>query len=123
MQFDTKSNIYNDKGNLTFGTLIKYHYGFNDHVVAIAVQYQNGQRNGFSKTFDECGRLMSERTFKNGALNGVSQFFDTNGNLIRECFYENDHLVNTTLCSPKEPEPVEYVCEKRPRKKFPPLDD
>jgi len=46
MQFDTESNIYNDKGNLTFGTLIKYHYGFNDHVVAIAVQYQNGQRNG-----------------------------------------------------------------------------
>ena len=101
MLFVTESNIYNDKGYITSGILIKYHYGFNDHVVAIAVQYQNGQRNGFSKTFD------------------------TNGNLIRECFYKNGRLLNTTLYSPKEPEPepVEYVCEKRPRKKFLPLDD
>ncbi len=122
MLFDTKSNIYDVNGYLADGILVKNHYNFNDHIPAIAVQYKRNQMNGFYKTFDEAGRLISDRTFRNGFLHGISKFYDENGNLIREDEYDDGDKIKSTTYTPVEPQEVSqkvgqsYV--KRPRRRY-----
>jgi hypothetical protein len=112
MLFDTKSNIYDVNGYLADGILVKNHYNFNDHIPAIVVQYKRNQKNGFYKTFDEAGRLISDRTFCNGFLHGISKFYDENENLIREDEYDDGRKIKSityTLAEPQEVPRPKYV--------------
>lgn len=120
MFFDTKSNIYDEKGYLTDGILVKNHYNFNEHNPGIAVQYRNNQMNGFYKTFSETGRLISDRTFCNGILHGISKFFDDNGNIIREDEYDDGKKIRTTTFTPVEQQevPIKPYMRQRPRRRY-----
>jgi len=102
MFFDTKSNIYDENGYLADGILVKNHYGLNDTIPAIAVEYRKMQMNGFYKTFSETGRLISD-----------------NGNIIREEEYDDGKKIRTTTYTPQEPIEVEvpYV-KRRPRRRY-----
>jgi len=97
MQFDQSSNIYNKDGYLTDGILINYHYNYlNGNLsTAIAVEYHKNQMNGFYKTFDESGKLISDRTFENGMLHGFSRFYDQLGNLILIDEYDNGQKIKS----------------------------
>jgi hypothetical protein len=118
MLFDTTSNIYNRGGHLTDGILVKNHYNFNKHIPAIAVQYKRNQMNGFYKTFDEAGQLISDRTFCNGFLHGISKFYDENENLIREDEYDDGKKIKSTMYIPSEPQEVPQSFAKRPRRRY-----
>lgn len=117
MQFDTKSNIYNDDGYLTDGILIKYHYGIHDNIIAIAIEFRNNQMNGFYKTFNESGMIVSNRTYRNSFLHGSSYFYDENGNIIREVEYDDGKKINTRVFIPTEKTPEDPI-PKRPRRRF-----
>lgn len=93
MQFDLKSNIYNEKGHLVNGIFVRNHSNFNEHIIAIAVQYRNNQMNGFYKTFNEYGRIVSDKTYLNGVLHGIATYFDDEGNIVREDYYDDGYKI------------------------------
>lgn len=96
MQFDQSSNIYNKDGYLIDGILVNYHYNYlNGNLSTIAVEYHKNQMNGFYKTFDESGKLISNRTFENGMLHGFSRFYDQLGNLILIDEYDNGQKIKS----------------------------
>lgn len=73
----------------------------------IVQTYTDGVENGWQKTYNDSGALVSEMMIENGRANGVFRNYDGNGNVIEEGVHEDKQVV----------EPQEIFPSRSPTKK------
>lgn len=83
--FEPKKNSFN--GNIN--GIVKKHRG-SGHIEEI--NYENGKRNGVSRTYDKNGNLVMEWEFKNDLRHGWNKSYYANGQLKMERLFQNDRL-------------------------------
>lgn len=76
---------------------------YTDHrrgLVKQEAEFRHGLQNGFSKTFDRSGRLMSSINYKDGIKDGKAEYYDNDGTKTAENWFQKDQLVKSVKYLP-----------------------
>ncbi len=80
------------KNNKLHGMCKAFSYNDNKKIIKLMVMYNNGLKNGISKSYFDDGKIHIKSYYKNNLLHGKYIEYNTSNNLLKEEYYENNML-------------------------------